>query len=98
MRISENKLRRLQRQRHYYDIQMMILSNPLFKNLGKSDQKSLQKIIYRAEMMEIFVRNKDLVQVNESFDQIVDQVMYLIGQDDEDEDERRRRDEDEEER
>lgn len=49
-------------------------------------------------MMEIFVRNKDLVQVNESFDQIVDQVMYLIGQDDEDEDERRRRDEDEEER
>lgn len=77
---------------------MMILSNPLFKNLSKSDQKSLQKIIYRAEMMEIFVRNKDLVQVNESFDQIVDQVMYLIGQDDEDDDERRRRDEDEEER
>jgi hypothetical protein len=68
----------------------MILSNPLLKNLGSRDQKTLQKLIYKAEMIEVFMRDKQIVRVNESFEDIVNSVADMLDdalrQDDEDDD------------
>lgn len=78
MRINEKSLRRLQKQRHLYDIQRMILANPLFKNLDAKDQKVLQKLIYKAEMAEMFIRDRNVIRINQSFDEIVESVMDMI--------------------
>jgi hypothetical protein len=78
MRINEKSLQRLQKQRHMYDIQRMILANPLFKNLGAKDQKTLQKLIYKAELAEMFMRDRNVVRINQSFDEIIESVMDMI--------------------
>ena len=65
----------------------MVLSNPLFKNLSEWDQKRLVKLIYKAEMMEIYMRDKQIIRVNESFEDIVDSIANMINEgleDDED--------------
>jgi TRAP-type C4-dicarboxylate transport system substrate-binding protein len=87
-------MRKLQKQRHLYDIQMMVLSNPLFKNLNKREQKQLVKLIYKAEMMEVYMRDRQIVRVNDSFDDIVESVARML--DEVDERDRRDRDEDDE--
>lgn len=76
-----------------YDIQMMILSNPLFKNLSARDQRKLQKLIYKAEMAEMFIRDRNVVRINESFEQIIENVANILNDmaEDQDEEERRRR-------
>lgn len=90
IRATERQLRKLQKQRHLYDIQQMILANPLLKNLGARDQKTLQKLIYKAEMIEVFMRDKQIVRVNESFEDIVNSVADMLDdalrRDDEDDD------------
>lgn len=92
MRINERSLRNLQKQRHMYDIHMMILSNPLFKNLNKREQKKLQKLVYKAEMTEMFIRDRNVVRINQSFEQIVEDVSNMLNDMmDEQEEERRRR-------
>jgi TRAP-type C4-dicarboxylate transport system substrate-binding protein len=92
IRATERQMRKLQQQRHIYDIEMMVLSNPLFKNLSKRDQKVLIKLIYKAEMVEVFMRDRQIVRVNESFDDIVENVARML----EDMDERENRDGDDE--
>ena len=94
IRATENQMRKLQKQRHLYDIQMMVLSNPLFKNLNKREQKQLVKLIYKAEMMEVYMRDRQIVRVNDSFDDIVESVARML--DEVDERDRRDRDEDDE--
>jgi TRAP-type C4-dicarboxylate transport system substrate-binding protein len=71
-------MRKLQKQRHLYDIQMMVLSNPLFKNLNKREQKQLVKLIYKAEMIESYMRDRQILRVNESFDDIVENVARML--------------------
>jgi TRAP-type C4-dicarboxylate transport system substrate-binding protein len=71
-------MRKLQKQRHLYDIQMMVLSNPLFKNLNKREQKKLVKLIYKAEMIESYMRDRQILRVNESFDDIVENVARML--------------------
>jgi len=85
-------MRKLQRQRHLYDIQMMVLSNPLFKNLNKREQKQLVKLIYKAEMIETYMRDRQVVRINDSFEDIVENVARMLD----DLDERDRRDGDDE--
>jgi hypothetical protein len=87
-------MRKLQKQRHIYDIQMMVLSNPLFKNLNKREQKQLVGLIYKAEMMETYMRDRQIVRVNDSFEDIVESVARML--DEVDERDRRDRDEDDE--
>jgi predicted aminopeptidase len=91
IRATERQLRRLQKQRHLYDIQMMILSNPLLKNLSKWDQKTLIKLIYKAEMIESYMRDKQIIRVNDSFEEIVENVARILD----DAMDQRARDEDE---
>lgn len=77
-----------------YDIKMMILSNPLFKNISDWDQRKLAKIIYKAEMVEIYMRDKQIIRVNESFEDIVESVANMLndamGDDPEEEDDQER--------
>jgi len=96
MRINEKSLQRLQKQRHMYDIQRMILANPLFKNLGAKDQKTLQKLIYKAELAEMFMRDRNVIRINQSFDEIMENVMDMIDgpYSEEELEEKRRREED----
>ena len=96
MRINESSLRRLQKQRHMYDIQRMILANPLFKNLGAKDQKTLQKLIYKAELAEMFMRDRNVIRINQSFDEIMENVMDMLDgpYTEEELEEKRRREED----
>jgi hypothetical protein len=95
MRISENKLRRLQKQRHMYDIQMSILANPLLKNLNSKDQKAMGKLIYKAEMTEMFLRDRSMTKVNQSFDEIIEKVFDILDEGRDEEEERRRQENDE---
>lgn len=91
IRATERQLRKLQKQRHLYDIQQMILSNPMLKNLNSRDQKTLQKLIYKAEMIEVFMRDKQIVRINESFEDIVNSVADMLDdamRNDDDEDDR----------
>ena len=80
IRATERQMRKLQQQRHMYDIKMMVLSNPLFKNLSERDQKKLVKLIYKAEMMETFMRDKQIIRVNESFEDIVENVANMLNE------------------
>ena len=63
-----------------YDIKMMVLSNPLFKNLSERDQKKLVKLIYKAEMMEIYMRDKQIIRINDDFEDIVQNVADMLNQ------------------
>lgn len=92
IRATETQMRKLQKQRHIYDIQMMVLSNPLFKNLNKRDQKQLVKLIYKAEMIETYMRDRQIVRINDSFEDIVENVARMLD----DLDDRDRRDGDDE--
>jgi hypothetical protein len=56
----------------------MILANPLLKNLSKRDQKTLVKIMYKAEMIEMFMRDRQIVRINDSFEDIVENVARLL--------------------
>lgn len=94
IRATERQMRKLQQQRHMYEIQMMILSNPIFKNLDKRDQKRLAGLIYKAEMMEMYMRDRQIVRINDSFEDIVEGVVRML--DEVDEREGRERDDDEE--
>lgn len=90
MRATERQMRKLQKQRHIYDIKMMVLSNPLFKNLNEWDQRKLVKLIYKAEMMEIYMRDKQIIRINDDFEGIVQGVADMLNQamgDEDDEDE-----------
>lgn len=88
LRATERQMRQLQKQRHLYDIKMMVLSNPLFKNLNERDQKKLVSLIYKAEMMEVFLRDRQIVRINESFDDIVDSVAQMLNDAMDDEEDR----------
>jgi len=89
IRSTERQMRNLQKQRHLYDIKMMVMGNPMFKNLSERDQKKLVKLIYKAEMMEIYMRDKQIIRINDDFEDIVQNVADMLnqhmGEEDEDE-------------
>jgi TRAP-type C4-dicarboxylate transport system substrate-binding protein len=79
IRATERQMRKLQQQRHLYDIKLMVLNNPLFKNLSERDQKKLVKLIYKAEMMEVFMRDRQIMRINDSFEEIVENVANMLN-------------------
>jgi hypothetical protein len=80
IRATEKQLRKLQKQRHLYDIKMMLLANPIFKNLNDKDHKTLIKLIYKAEMIESYMRDKQIIRVNDSFEEIVDNIANMLNE------------------
>lgn len=77
--MNDRQLRNLQKNRHMADITRMILANPLFKNLTERDQKKLARLIYKAETIELYARERDVYRLNQSFDQIVNAVGLVLG-------------------
>ncbi len=90
--MNDRQLRKLQKTRHMADIRRMILGNPLFKNLDTKDQDKLAKLIYKAESIEIYARERNVYRLNQSFDEIVDAVSLVLQEMDDDEDEEEDRD------
>lgn len=84
--MNDRQLRKIQKQRHMSDIAIMILNNPVFKNLEDKDRKKLALLIYKAEMIEMHVRDRDVTRVNRSFQNIVDAINLALLDEDEDED------------
>lgn len=91
--MNDRQLRNLQKTRHMADIKRMILSNPLFKNLSERDQNKLSKLIYKAETIEMYAREREVYRVNQSFDQIVAAVGLVLNEMVDEEEEDRRFDE-----
>lgn len=85
--MNDRQLRALQKTRHMSDIKRMILSNPLFKNLNERDQKKLALLIYKAESIEMYGREREIYRVNQSFDQIIAAVGIVLDDMAEDEEE-----------
>ena len=81
---NERNLLKIQKQRHLSDIRIMLLNNTLFKNLSERDQKKMMKLIYKAEMIEMHARDKRLVRVNESFQDIITAIMNSDFNDEDD--------------
>jgi hypothetical protein len=82
--MREKQLLKLQKQRHMSNIFIMLLNNPLFKNLSERDQRKMSKLIYKAEMIEMNVRNKQMIRVNTSFQDIIDSLNLALLEEDDD--------------
>ena len=86
--INERQLLKIQKQRHFSDIRIMLMNNTLFKNLSERDIRQMIKLIYKAEMGEMHARDKRIVRVNESFQDIISAIMsnpeFLDEDDDKD--------------
>lgn len=78
--MNERQLLKIQKQRHMSDIFIMLLSNPLFKNLSERDQKKMAVLIYKAEMIEMHARNQNLTRINTSFQDIIDSINRSLNE------------------
>lgn len=85
--MNERQLLKIQKQRHMSNIRIMLLNNPMFKNLSERDQKKMSKLIYKAEMIEIHARDRRILRVNESFEDIITAIMNNPDFKDDEEDE-----------
>ena len=85
--MRERQLQKIQKQRHMSDILLMLLNNSVFKNLSSRERKQMASLIYKAEMIEMAVRNRKIVRVNESFQDIMNGLMNSGMFDDFDDDE-----------
>lgn len=92
--MNERQIRKVQKQRHMGNIDLMVLSNPIFKNLADRDRKKLAALIYKAEMIEMHVRDKSLMRVNDSFQDIIDAIGLALSEEDDDDDFRKNKDDD----
>jgi hypothetical protein len=84
--MREKQLIKLQKQRHMSNIFIMLLNNPLFKNLSERDQRKMANLIYKAEMIEMNIRDKQMIRVNTSFQDIIDSLNIALLDDDLDDD------------
>lgn len=92
--MNERAVRKVQKNRHMAEILLNINQNSVFKNLSQRDRMKLAKIVYKAEIYEFYVREKNITRVNSEFqDMIANALMNLDNidarfelDDDEDED------------
>jgi hypothetical protein len=73
--MNERHLLKIQKQRHMSNIRIMLLNNPMFKNL------KISKLIYKAEMIEMHARDKSIMRINNSFEDIITAMMNQIEED-----------------
>ena len=81
--VKERQLLKIQKQRHLSNIRLMVLNNGLFKNLSERDQKKMIKLIYKAEMVEMHARDRNIIRVNNSFEDIMKSLIENAIIDDE---------------
>lgn len=81
--MNERQLRKIQKQRHMSNIFIMLLNNPLFKNLSDRDQRKIAKLIYKAEMIDRYARDKETVSVNVAIQDIISSLNAALQDDNE---------------
>ena len=69
--MNERQIRKVQKNRHMTEIQLNIAANSVFKNLTHRDRLKLARIIYKAELIEFYIREKDLTRVNDKFQEMI---------------------------
>jgi len=85
--MRERHVRKLQKERHLAEIAFTLLRNPTFKNLSRSERYKMAKLIYKAELLEMELKSKDIARTLQSFQDIINQVeSQMIENDDEDDD------------
>ena len=88
--MNERQVRKVQKNRHMTEIQLNIAANSVFKNLSARDRLKMAKLIYKAEMVEFYIREKDLTKVNTAFQEMIATALMNIDaayeEDEDDED------------
>ena len=86
--MREKYIRKLQKERHLAEIAFTLLRNPTFKNLSRSERYKMAKLIYKAELLEMELKSKEIARTLQSFQDIINQVenQMIEGPDDEDDD------------
>lgn len=86
--MNERQVRRVQKNRHMTEIMLNIAQNSVFKNLSQRDRIKLAKIIYKAEIVEFYIRERDLNKVNSAFQDMIANALNNLEflEDDDDDD------------
>ena len=89
--MNERQVRKVQKNRHMTEIMLNIAQNSVFKNLSQRERMKLAKIIYKAEIVEFYIREKDLNKVNNAFQEMIASALMSLDErdylDDEEDDE-----------
>lgn len=73
--MNERQIRKIQKNRHMNEILLNIASNSVFKNLSTRERGRMAKLIYKAELTEFYVRERDLTRTNNAFAQMVANIL-----------------------
>lgn len=84
--MNERQVRKVQKNRHMTEIMLNIAQNSVFKNLTQRDRMKLAKIIYKAEIVEFYIRERDLNKVNAAFHDMIANALNNLDFLDDDED------------
>ena len=76
--MNERQVRKVQKNRHMTEIMLNIAQNSVFKNLTQRDRMKLAKIIYKAEIVEFYIREKDLNKVNTAFQEMIASALMSL--------------------
>jgi len=64
------------------EILLSINGNSIFKNLSIRDKQKLCRLIYKAELIEMHIRDKDVIRVSQSFQEIIANALMQVDLDD----------------
>jgi len=86
--VREKQIRKLQKDRHLAEIAFTLLRNPTFKNLSRSERHKMAKLIYKAELLEMEIKSKDMSRTLLAFQDLINQVesQMIEGSDDDEDD------------
>jgi predicted secreted Zn-dependent protease len=85
--MRERYIRKLQKNRHLAEISFNILTNSTFRNLTRAERGRMAKLIYKAELMELEVKSKDVAKTMTSFQDMIKNIqVQLLDELDEDDD------------
>ena len=76
--MNERQVRKVQKNRHMTEIMLNIAQNSVFKNLTQRDRMKLARIIYKAEIVEFYIREKDLNKVNTAFQEMIASALMSL--------------------
>jgi len=82
--MRERQIRKLQKNRHLAEIGFTLLQNPTFKNLSRADRYRMAKLIYKAELIEIEIKSKDMSRTLASFQEMIQNITDQMVDDDDD--------------
>lgn len=78
--MNERQVRKVQKNRHMTEIMLNIAQNSVFKNLSQRDRMKLARIIYKAEIVEFYIREKDLNKVNTAFQEMIASALMSLDE------------------